>query len=332
MGNRDPKAPSCRRTEFRPSRRPEGVAAVTISNDLHRLGFIRTDPHPTVCIQEVAPDAREVEHREEHSRSLSELSWNPAGTLLASIQEIGSTPARRMLTWRDPVFERLSGWFDVHSYAWSPDGRSIVIADHGERKLRRLAADEEAGEPSDLAPLDDDGDPLLAPWIAPCPDGRRVVYSSRRAREGVTDLRLDGEVLTEIPGVAVQAAPFWSADGRSLGVHLVHLEEEKSAILIVPDLKGDGEILYARNLVDLPGPGAWSPSGHSIAFFRTATPKHDGTRSGDPELVLLDVRTGELSPLTEPGEMAGRPRFLDGSRLVVDGGRAAHLFEFARPV
>lgn len=325
-------SPPFRRTDFRPSEEPEGAAGLAISDDLRWLGFVRTDKHPTFCIEGLTPRTEEVDHGEEHSRALTELSWNASGAYLASIQEIGTTPARRMLSWRDPAFENHAGWFDVHSYAWMPDGKALVAADFGDRKIRRFAADPGSAEPVDIADLKDDGDPLLAPWIAPSPDGRRVAYTSRRVADQVTEILLDGAVLTQIPGSAVQPAPFWSADGRSLGVHLVHLEQEKSAILIVPNLEGGGELLYASELIDQPGPGAWSPSGRSIAFFRTKTPKHEFTKTGEPQLVILDVASGELWPLTQPGQASGRPRFLDDRRLLVDGGRSAHLFEFSAPL
>jgi len=134
--------------------------------------------------------------------------------------------------------------------------------------------------------------------------------------------------VTEIPGSAVHPCPFWSPDGRTLGLHVVHLEQEKSALLIVPDLKGGGEILYQSDLVDLPEPGAWSLSGRSIVFLRTKAPKHEFTRTGDPQPMVLEVATGEFWPLADPGEVTGRPVLLDERRLAV----GAALFEFSSPL
>ena len=171
----------------------------------------------------------------------------------------------------------------------------------------------------------DDHDPHFPPHIA---HGPRNAFTCRSVARNVTEVWVDDAMLTEIPGSAVHPAPFWSPDGKTLGLHVVHLEQGKSAILVVQDLEGGGEILYQSDLVDLPGPAAWSPSGRSIAFFRTKTPKHEFTKSGEPQLVMLDVKTGELWPLSQPGEITGRPRFVDGRRLAVDGGPAAHLFEF----
>ena len=170
----------------------------------------------------------------------------------------------------------------------------------------------------------DDHDPHFPPHIAV---GPKTAFTCRSVARNVTEVWVDDARLTEIPGSAVHPCPFWSPDGRTLGLHLVHLEQEKSALLIVPDLKGGGEILYESDLVDLPEPGAWSPSGRSIAFLRTKAPKHEFTKTGDAQPVLLNVATGEFCPLTDPGEVSGRPRFLDDRRLSVGPAR----FEFDAP-
>lgn len=171
----------------------------------------------------------------------------------------------------------------------------------------------------------DDRDPHFPPHVA---HGRRTAFTCRSVARNVTEVWVDDAMLTEIPGSAVHPCPFWSPDGGTLGLHVVHLEQEKSAILIVPGLKGGGEILYESDLVDLPEPGAWSPSGRSIAFLRTKSPKHEFTKTGDAQLVLLDTETGELWPLADPGEVTGRPRFLDDRRLSV----GAALLEFSSPI
>ena len=140
------------------------------------------------------------------------------------------------------------------------------------------------------------------------------------------------DLLTEIPGSDVHPCPFWSPDKKSLGLHIVHLEDEKSALIVVWNLQGGGEVLYESELVDLPEPGAWSPSGRSIAFLRTKAPKHEFTKTGEAQLVVLDAASRELWPVTKSGEASGRPRFLDGRRLAVEAAPKSRLFEFIAPL
>jgi hypothetical protein len=167
----------------------------------------------------------------------------------------------------------------------------------------------------------DDGDPRFPPRIAP---GPRIAFTCRSVARDVTEVWVDDRRLTEIPGSAVHACPFCSPDGRTLGLHAVHLEPERSALLVVPGLRGGVEILYESGIADPPEPGSWSPSGRTIVFPRTkATAK-----PGDGQPVVLEVATGGFWPLADPGDLAGPPRFLDDRRLRVGD----TLFEFGVPI
>jgi WD40 repeat protein len=315
-----------RRTDFRPA----GAREVALSPDLSEIAILRdAESPPTLSVEPVSPGRKQPRTSQPGFQGIHDLAWSAPGDVLTFLAQDGPPGSISGLRWCDRELDTYWGLVGVLSYAGEANG-GVIIASHTTRSMARVPKSEPLEQK--LFPLSDDGDPLLAPWIAPSPDGTRVAYTCRRVADEVTELWVDGRLLTQIPGASVQASPFWSPDGKSLGIHLVHLEQEKSSILVVPNLEGEGEILYARDLLDLPGPGAWSPSGRSIAFFRTQTPKHEFTKSGEPQLVLLDVQTGELWPLTEPGQATGRPRFVDGRRLVVDGGPAAHLFEFSIPV
>ncbi len=184
----------------------------------------------------------------------------------------------------------------------------------------------------DFARRHDDGDPQFEPHVAPSPEGSRWAFTTRSVEKGVTSVWVDGDLLTEIPGTAVHPCPFWSPHGRTLGLHVVHLEQGRSAVVLLPDLKGEGEILYQNELLEAAEAGAWSPSGRSIAIMRAREPRHEFTRAGEPEVAILDAASGEFFPLCEPGEARGRPHWVDQRTLEVGGGPSGRRFEFSIPV
>jgi hypothetical protein len=197
-----------------------------------------------------------------------------------------------------------------------------------------------SGKSDDLGPVDDDADPHFPPHVVVSPDGSKIAFTTRRVDVDIcavwitekSDQGIATTLLTEIPGAAAQVWPFWSPKGVTLGIFIVHLEQEKSAVVLVPKLEGDGLLVYENELLDLPEQPAWSPSGHAIAFFGTEQARHEFTKSGPARLVVLDTQTHARVFVTAPDEVRGRPRFLDGARLAVDGGSSAHVLTFASPL
>ena len=135
-------------------------------------------------------------------------------------------------------------------------------------------------------------------------------------------------LLTRIPGAGVIVLAVWSPKGVTIALHIVHLEQQKSAIIAVPKLEGDGVVLYESELLDAGLPLAWAPSGRVIAFFRTVTPSHECTRSGPPRLTLLVVQQQTTETITGPNEMAGSLRVLDDGTSAWTAAKA-HRLTFA---
>jgi hypothetical protein len=125
----------------------------------------------------------------------------------------------------------------------------------------------------------------------------------------------------------VHILPFWSPKGATLGLFCVHEEQEKTALIVVPRLEGEGVVLYESSLLDPPETPAFAPSGRHIAFFRAEKPPSEDAQ-GSSRLVLLDVRRETFRALSEDDELAGTPHFLDERTLAVDGGSAAHMLVF----
>ena len=168
-------------------------------------------------------------------------------------------------------------------------------------------------------------------------DGQHIAVSCRRAHQQVTEIwvfkretgTIVGKLVTQIPGAAVRAQPFWSPKGKTLGLSVVHLAQEQSAIIAVRHLKGDGEILHHHELLDAPLRPAWAPGGRWIAYFIGEARAPLPGAFGPQRLALLDVHHRTVHPLLEPGVAGGAPHFVGPRRLAIDGGSSALLLELS---
>ena len=209
-----------------------------------------------------------------------------------------------------------------NAFAWTPQGRALLVADSAAGALLRVPVGDDGGTVERIAPLFDDGHPRFPPRIAVCSDGTRIAWSCRRVDDRICEvwtLTRGGQpkLLTQIPGSQAHVAPFWSPSGTTLGVRVVHLELDKTAIVVVPRLEGEGVIVHVEPVASADAPPAWAPDGATIVFA-----------SGDaaaPRLVAIDPSTRALHPPLAEG-LAGRPWFLPDGRLAVDGAKAATLF------
>jgi Tol biopolymer transport system component len=214
--------------------------------------------------------------------------------------------------------------------AWSPSKPALFIADPKQKALVRL--DLTTGQTRALAEMADDGIPGFPPRITVAAEARRIAFTQRRAADGVTEVWILGRnddgsawLLTQVPGIRIHVDPFWSPGGGSIGMHLSHPGQEKSAVVLVPKLEGEGEISHRSDHAGAPGAPAWSPSSAYIAFFAAQ-------RGAAPRLSLLDCRTRDVVPLLDPGEGSGVARFLDAHHLAVEGGPAEHVLSFDDPL
>jgi hypothetical protein len=263
---------------------------------------------------------------------VEELAFSPDGSRLA-YRVSPLLGARGTVGWvsvdKPGEIKRVDG----SGFCWTPGGKAILVADPWKKTLFRYSMEEEA--PRKLGLLEDDADPSFPVRIAVSPDGASIVYTAGRHNEDVSEVWLiqrekevlKGSILTEIPGDSVHILPFWSPKGRTLGLYCVHEEQEKSAILVIPQLEGEGLVLYESGILDPIQTPAFSPSAHYIAFFRRESPS-DEYREGPAKLVFLDVRRETFSALSEPDEFAGTPRFYTDKTLTVDGDATAHQLIF----
>jgi Tol biopolymer transport system component len=264
---------------------------------------------------------------------VEDLAWSPRGSNLGYVlgAPLGGSP---QVGWVSAVQGEWSGRVPGASFAWMPGGDAIVIADPARKSLWIYSVP--PGKTRELGSIDDDMDPAFPPRIAISPNGSRIAVTAGRAGEGVSEVWVitrDGativkSLLTEIPGAGVHILPFWSPTSATLALYVVHYEQHKTAIIAVPRLEGDGVVLYESSLIDPPLSPAWSPSGKTIVLSRVERAP-DETGSSPSRLVLLDAHRETFVPLTEPGEVSGRPHFVDERTIAVDGGAMAHVLGLA---
>jgi hypothetical protein len=222
---------------------------------------------------------------------------------------------------------------DGSGFSWTPGGNALLIADPWKKTLFRYGMD--GDDPRKLGLLEDDADLSFPVQISVSPDGASIVYTAGRHNEDVSEVWLiqrekdvlKGSILTEMPGAGVHILPFWSPKGRTLGLYCVHEEQEKTAIIVIPQLEGEGLVLYESGLLDPVETPAFSPSAHYIAFFRRETPSTD-LHEGSSKLVFLDVRRETFAALSEADELMGTPRFYSEKTLTIDGGAVTHQLVF----
>jgi dipeptidyl aminopeptidase/acylaminoacyl peptidase len=147
---------------------------------------------------------------------------------------------------------------------------------------------------------------------APSPDGRTLAYFDRRG--GGTKIHLldldsprSWPRLLD-PGPGTERSPIWSPDGRSLAfiragaIWVRDLEEGEARAVVAPGYAGVGSPV-------------WSPDGSRMAV--------SSNRSGFSQIAVVDVATGELTPITYAPRDHSSPTWSpDGRRLafmVADG-------------
>jgi dipeptidyl aminopeptidase/acylaminoacyl peptidase len=328
----------------RDDRRPRApreaeIGLVRLAPDGRRLAFARHDGEARgVWVDDPNVQTGPTRVVASDGWRAEEILWSPDGQHVAYLIGGGPKPGGgRAVGWAKSFAHGEIGRADGVALCWSTKGTGLLVADL-ERKAVVARALDPAAPPVELCRIDDDGDPHFPPRLTAAPDGSRVAFTCRRVADSVAEVWIIAQeseaakasLLTQIPGSALHVLPFWSPKGVTLGILMVHLEHDKTGIVVVPRLEGDGEILYESELLDRAETPAWSPSTRFIAFFQTPAAQHEFTKSGPSRLALLDLEKRAIVGLTEPDEIKGNLRFADDKTIVVDGGAVAHVLTFAQ--
>ncbi|MBK8258628.1 MAG: hypothetical protein IPK82_38955 [Polyangiaceae bacterium] len=269
--------------------------------------------------------------------SIDDLVWSPTGDHVAYLIGGGPPGSYGEIGWASTKAAGELGRTQGMSFAWTPKGNALIVADPAAKALVRKPL---TGDSQVLTELADDFDPQNAPKIALSFDGALICTTVRRTADDVSEVLivertskgLETKVLTQIPGASVIVRPLWAPRTPTIALYIVHLEQEKSAIVAVPRLEGEGIILYESDFIDPAERPAWSPTGRTIAFFGVEKAHNEFTKAGPARLFLLTEIASEkpiLLPVSAPGEMVGGLSFVDEKKLAVDGGSEAFVLSFA---
>lgn len=328
----------------------EGASFVRLSPDRRRLAFTRQvgADRVAVCVCDAAPDAPAAVWLElRPGWKVRQLAWAPEpegaappaaalGLVVSRARQarhelcVGwlAGPARPLevaaeVEAADEPDDPAPGLAHVagHSFAWAAGGRTLLVADVAARQLVAVPVRSRRRIP--LAALPDDGHPGFPPHVVPAPGGKRVAFTCRRLDDAASELWVyehgrGPTLLTAVPGSQLCAYALWSPKGRTLALYVVHREQDKTGLIAVPELAGEGVILFRSARAEPACAPAWAPSGRSIVLWAS-----EGAAVA--RLCALDPGTGALTPLGEPGELSGSPRFVAPDTLLVDGADAAHL-------
>ena len=306
----------------------EGATGVRLLPDGQKIVYLREDDGHAIMVEE--PESGWKRRVVASEDPVSALAASPDGEHVAYL--LGSAlnpPVERMVAWARTTAPREIGRAPGTAFAWSPNKPALYVVDPREQALVRL--DVASGKAKRLADVPDDGLASFPARVVVGPEAARIAVVGRRALRDLSEvwiLSAEGmSLLTQVPGAEIHVNPIWSPGGKTIALHIVHPGQEQSAIVIVPKLAGDGELYHEAESLDGAAPPAWSPSSRYLAFFSEGP-------EGLATLSLLDLETRARTPLLDPGDAADATsiRFADPTRIVLEGGSAAHVLTFETPL
>jgi Tol biopolymer transport system component len=237
--------------------------------------------------------------------------WSPDGARIAYIQMVNDQPH----TWVGLAYGgaplRLGGGLTDQEYnaAWSPDGSQLAFIGERDGQFQVWLTDADGGQPRPLTHFDP-GFKSLA-WS---PEGDALVLETDSLQEQLYLLEIRGGALRELtPEAGRHVRPTWSPDGSQIAFLSNRATDPTAFDLYVMDRYG----WNPHRLTDqAPATSSWFPwwsaDGRHIALGSISWISSD-------DLFLVDVVSGEVRQLTEPGADAAAPVWSpDGGQLAYE--------------
>jgi len=312
------------RTEYRPviSNDTE-VREVRISPDGGRVAVAwAKDDLTGIHLGETCRDGSWQPLIEYCGERVTDMVWSPEGVQIA-YRIPGRSHLQAKVAWvntRTPGFElgRVGGF----AFAWAPKDRALIVGDAPSSTINRH--DLVTGKTQPLASYDSIYHNDFRLRIASSADGERVAFNTfdiSKNTSRVFCIEMEAgklSVVTQIPSAQVHVFPFWSPKGDSLGLYMVHCQQNKIGLMVVRFPEGKEEILYQNEGIDLAFDPAWSPDGRYIALFHHQSNERSRETDNDGgtaySLVMLDVKKRSMQVLCEPQALVGDLRFIDDNR------------------
>ena len=210
------------------------------------------------------------------------------------------------------------------SPSWSPDGKRIVFFSNrdghvmGGIPTSEIYVMDADGKNQQRLTNNPDGD-LSPSWS---PDGKRIVFSSRRDGHFIGEAGITEEIyVMDADGGNEQRLtenrrndwdPSWSPDGKRIAFASDRKGDFVNFDIYVMDVDGDNEQRLTKNRVDDWKP-SWSPDSERIAFA--------STMDGNFEIYVMDADGGNLQNLTNNPHVDSSPAWLNSPFSVSPAGK-----------
>jgi dipeptidyl aminopeptidase/acylaminoacyl peptidase len=252
--------------------------------------------------------------------SVSEFVWSPDGAGIYYLSDAGDTGTREIF-----YIGRAGGEARQITGTVLPELRTTPVAERAEPKgdlaigvngQRLFFSSARYFQSIDnLFSIRPDGsdlrqhtwhDGVLQTGAVPSPDGRTLAFYDRRSRGNkiyLLDLERPRAWPRQLaPGRETERNPVWSPDGQSI------LFTRSGDLWLQPVAGGEARRLAAAGYSSLGSP-TWSPDGMRVAVT--------SGESGFTQLAVVEVATGELTPVTYAHREHASPSWSpDGQRLV----------------
>ena len=225
---------------------------------------------------------------------------------------------------------------DDRSPSWSPHGKRIVFVSDRDRfknddlviTYEIYVMDADGGNPQNLTnDLNDDYSPSWSP------DGKRIVFSSRRDGHFIGEVGITEEIyVMDADGKNQQRltenrkndwTPSWSPDGKRIAFASDRKGDFVNFEIYVMDADGGNQQRLTENRVDDKW-SSWSPDGKRIAFY--------SLRDGNAEIYVMDADGGNPQNLTNHASSDASPAWLNSPFSISFAGKKFTMWGWLKQV